>query len=194
MVNSLSAAWETQVQSLGWEDPLKKEMATHSSILAWKIPWREESGGATVCRVTNRQTWLSNSTSTFTWPNFKSCMSKPLQCATIWQQCWVWLRAITDLGTVRRRESFSAAPMEFARAILLEIVAIERKTWKRRSVSLPCSKMSKHLWNEWCRWHQAFSGPTPPHRFEAQTSFVVKIWPYWKTLIYVEEQEVIYNI
>ena len=36
---------ETQVQSLGWEDPLEKEMATCSSILAWKIPWVEEPGG-----------------------------------------------------------------------------------------------------------------------------------------------------
>ena len=35
---------ETQVQSLGWEDPLEKEMATHSSTLAWKIPWTEEPG------------------------------------------------------------------------------------------------------------------------------------------------------
>ena len=35
---------ETQVQSLGWKDPLEKEMATHSSILAWKIPWTEEPG------------------------------------------------------------------------------------------------------------------------------------------------------
>ena len=35
---------ETRVQSLGWEDPLEKEMATHSSILAWKIPWTEEPG------------------------------------------------------------------------------------------------------------------------------------------------------
>ena len=35
---------ETQVQSLGWEDPLEKEMATHSSILAWEIPWTEEPG------------------------------------------------------------------------------------------------------------------------------------------------------
>ena len=34
-----------QVQSLGWEDPLEKEMATHSSILAWEIPWAEELGG-----------------------------------------------------------------------------------------------------------------------------------------------------
>ena len=37
--------WETQVQSLGQEDPLEKEMATHSSVLAWRIPWTEEPGG-----------------------------------------------------------------------------------------------------------------------------------------------------
>ena len=42
MVKSLSAVWETRVQSLGREVPLEKEMATHSSILAWKIPWMEE--------------------------------------------------------------------------------------------------------------------------------------------------------
>ena len=42
MVKSLSAVRETQVQSLGWEDLLEKEIATHFSILAWKIPWREE--------------------------------------------------------------------------------------------------------------------------------------------------------
>ena len=44
MVKRLPAMRETQVQSLGWEDPLEKEMATHSSILAWKIPWTEETG------------------------------------------------------------------------------------------------------------------------------------------------------
>ena len=37
--------WETQVRSLGQEDPLEKEMATHSSTLAWRNPWREEPGG-----------------------------------------------------------------------------------------------------------------------------------------------------
>ena len=36
---------ETQVRALGWEDPLEEEMATHSSILAWEIPWTEEPGG-----------------------------------------------------------------------------------------------------------------------------------------------------
>ena len=45
MVKSLPAVQETWVQSLGWEDPLEKEMATHSSILAWKISWTEEPGG-----------------------------------------------------------------------------------------------------------------------------------------------------
>ena len=44
MVKHLSAVQETWVRSLGWENPLEKEMATHSSILAWRIPWREESG------------------------------------------------------------------------------------------------------------------------------------------------------
>ena len=43
-VKRLPAMWETWVQSLGREDPLEKEMATHSSILAWKIPWREKPG------------------------------------------------------------------------------------------------------------------------------------------------------
>ena len=41
----LSAMWETWVRSLGREDPLEKEMTTHSSILAWRIPWMEELGG-----------------------------------------------------------------------------------------------------------------------------------------------------
>ena len=45
MVKNLPAMWKTRVQSLGWEDPLEEGMATHSSILAWRIPWIEESGG-----------------------------------------------------------------------------------------------------------------------------------------------------
>ena len=45
LVKNLSTIWETCVQSLGWEDPLEKGMATHSSILAWRIPWTEETSG-----------------------------------------------------------------------------------------------------------------------------------------------------
>ena len=44
-VKNLPAMQETQVQFLGWEDPLEKKMATQSSILAWRIPWTEEPGG-----------------------------------------------------------------------------------------------------------------------------------------------------
>ena len=58
-----ATVWETRVRSLGWEEPLEKEMATHSSSLAWKIPWTEEP--ATVHAVSKSQTRLSN----FTFPS-----------------------------------------------------------------------------------------------------------------------------
>ena len=45
MVKNQPALWETQVSSLGWEDPLEKGMATHSGILSGEIPWTEEPGG-----------------------------------------------------------------------------------------------------------------------------------------------------
>ena len=45
MMKNPPAMHEMQVQSLSWEDPLEKKMATHSSILAWEIPWTEETGG-----------------------------------------------------------------------------------------------------------------------------------------------------
>ena len=45
MVKRLPTRQETRVRSLGWEDPLEKETATHSSILAWEIPWTEKPGG-----------------------------------------------------------------------------------------------------------------------------------------------------
>ena len=44
MAKNLSGMWETWIRSLGQEDPLEKEMATHSGILDWKIPWTEEPG------------------------------------------------------------------------------------------------------------------------------------------------------
>ena len=45
VVKILPIVWETQVQSLGWEDPLERELATHFSILAWRTSWTEETGG-----------------------------------------------------------------------------------------------------------------------------------------------------
>ena len=60
MVKSLPAVLETWVRSLGWEDPLKGGMATHSSILAWRIPMDRGVWQATVHGVTKSCTWLSN--------------------------------------------------------------------------------------------------------------------------------------
>ena len=59
MVKNLPAMWETWVQSLGWEDPLEEGMATHSNILAWKIPMDRGAWLATVHGVTKSQTRLS---------------------------------------------------------------------------------------------------------------------------------------
>ena len=61
----LPGMWETRVQSLGREDALEKEMATHSSILAWRIPWKEEPGRLQSMGLQS-QTRLSNFTS-LTW-------------------------------------------------------------------------------------------------------------------------------
>ena len=64
MVKCLPAMWETQVQSLGWEDLLEREMATHSSILAWRIPWTEEPGRL---QSMGSQSWTRLSDFTFTF-------------------------------------------------------------------------------------------------------------------------------
>ena len=61
MVKNLSAMQETQVLSLGPEEPLEEGMASHSRILAWRIPWTEEPGGLhTVCGVAKSRARLSN--------------------------------------------------------------------------------------------------------------------------------------
>ena len=66
MVKRLPAMWETRVRSLGQEDPLEKEMATHSSTIAWKIPWTDEPGKLqSMASVAKSQTQLSYFTFTF---------------------------------------------------------------------------------------------------------------------------------
>ena len=67
MVKHLSAKQETQVRSLHREDPLEKRMATHSSIIAWRIPWTEEPWWARVHRVTKSQIWLKWLSTIFCW-------------------------------------------------------------------------------------------------------------------------------
>ena len=75
-LKSLTAMQETWVQSLGWGDPLEKEMATHSSILAWRIPWTEEPGrlqsmgsqeSDTTERLTHTQWWVLEPTPCGYW-------------------------------------------------------------------------------------------------------------------------------
>ena len=63
-VKHLPAVWETRVRSLGWEDLLEKEMATHSSTLAWKIPWTEDPGRL---QYMGLQSWTRLSNFTFFW-------------------------------------------------------------------------------------------------------------------------------
>ena len=65
MVKRLPAMRETRVRSLGWEDPLEKEMATHSSTLAWRIPRTEKPGRLQSMGSQKSQTRLSNFTFTF---------------------------------------------------------------------------------------------------------------------------------
>ena len=60
LVKNLPAVQETPVRFLGWEDPLGKEMATDSSILAWRIPWTEEPGRLHSLRDSKSQTQLSD--------------------------------------------------------------------------------------------------------------------------------------
>ena len=60
MVKNPPVMWEIWVQSLGQEDPLEKEMTTHSSSLAWGIPWTEETGGLRSIGVAKSQTQLSD--------------------------------------------------------------------------------------------------------------------------------------
>ena len=60
LVKNLPAMQETQVQSLGWENPQEEEIATHSSILTWRIPWTEKPGGLQSMGITKSQTRLSD--------------------------------------------------------------------------------------------------------------------------------------
>ena len=60
MVKNMSAMRVTWIQSLGWEDPWEKGMATHSSILAWGVPWTEEPGGLQSMGVEKSQTQLND--------------------------------------------------------------------------------------------------------------------------------------
>ena len=80
MVKRLPAMQETPIRSLGWEDPLEKEMATHSSTLARKIPWMEEPGG--LQSMGSQRVWHDLATSlSFFLSSFLSFFLSPLDCS-----------------------------------------------------------------------------------------------------------------
>ena len=110
LVKNLPAMWETWVQSLGWEDPLEEGMATHSSILVWRIPWTEEPGGPqSMGSQRVRHDWvIKHSTHaacgiSVPWPATKP---QPRQ----WK-CWILTtRRPGDLHSRIRRQNFSWWP------------------------------------------------------------------------------------
>ena len=74
VVKNLPAMQETQVWSLGWEDPLEKGMATHSSILAWRILWIEEPGGLqSMGSQRVRHDWVTNAHTKYKYSHFEGC-------------------------------------------------------------------------------------------------------------------------
>ena len=79
MVKHLLTRWETWVQSLGQDDPLEKEMATHSSTLAWKIPWTEEPGRLQSMGLQRvRHDWATPLSLSHLWPRMWSILEKVL--------------------------------------------------------------------------------------------------------------------
>ena len=96
MVKCLPTMWETQVQSLGREDLLEKEIATHSSILAWKIPWTEEPGRLQSMGSQRGRTRLSD----FTFFYFlfhgqvNSLSLSPLEVMEVWE--WKWSSSVVS--------------------------------------------------------------------------------------------------
>ena len=84
-IKNLPATWETQVQSLDWEDPLEKEMAIHYSILAWEIPWTEEPGGPqSICKesdVTEQLTLLESRFISYKLPCTQDPLAFKVRCS-----------------------------------------------------------------------------------------------------------------
>ena len=96
-VKNLPAVWETQFQTLGWEDLLEKGVATHSSILNWRIPWTEEPGGLQSMEWQKSQTqWLNKNKIVFRATKDRNIRAKRDLRAVQWvlnlkQKMWSWI-------------------------------------------------------------------------------------------------------
>ena len=95
-IKHLSAMQETQIWSLGWEDSLEKEMATHSSILAWRIPWTEEPGRLQSIGLKRvRHDWVTNYmyhfTPTLQWNEYCADIKNNVE------ENWIWRKDVYNL-------------------------------------------------------------------------------------------------
>ena len=97
MVKNLPERQETSVRSLGWEDPLQKGMATHCSILAWRIPWTEKPGGDSPrgCRESDTTEPLSLSSLRMGTVSCSSGCHRPSPCSTAQRQILLRMQTIS---------------------------------------------------------------------------------------------------
>ena len=148
MVKHLSTMWKTWVQVLGWEDPLEKEMAIHSSTIAWKIPWTEEPGRlqsigsqrvghdwVTSPKASNEDAFLSR--------NFTFAFAR------LWHQSRATLYSVHDLGCsglprwwefippIHKRSSHSHGIwVPFHRSLLISLVGSGSRFWFNLNLSI----------------------------------------------------------
>ena len=86
-VKHLLAMWETRIQSLGWEDPLEKKMATHSSTLAWEIPWTAAHQAPLSTEFSRQERWSGYFLLHFrSQPRDRTCISCTASPLPLW--CW----------------------------------------------------------------------------------------------------------
>ena len=146
MVKHLPTMWETRAGSLGWEDPLEKEMATHSSTLAWNIPWTKEPGRLQSMGLQRvRHDWAAS----LSFTEFKlSCViisSGPKERKKNKRFKWLRLRIVEK----KRRLSFPP-PWELQTPL--------SSASPRLLINLPRNWLShfEHLFSLWAPWeHQA---------------------------------------
>ena len=103
MVKSLPVKWKTRAQSLCWEDPLEKAMATHSSILAWKIPWMEKPGRLqSMGSQRVRHDWLTSLSLSLTYKCESWTIKKAEHRKIDPFELWCWKRLLRVPWTARR--------------------------------------------------------------------------------------------
>ena len=124
MVKRLPATWETEVPSLGREDPLEEEMATHPSILAWRIPWKEEpSGLQSMGSQRVRHDWAASLSLSIGW---RSPDSVYMHCAYVCRSS-----ASTDLQTCTSYSRVSERPGKKYLLSLMTIMGLKLRLLRK---------------------------------------------------------------